>query len=218
MDVDTLIDRLQRFQKALAGSVEPMVTAMERRGTTPFRVLVATMLSLRTRDTVTAVVAEALFARADSPRGILELPLEDLTGLIKPVGFYRTKARQLRETCRRLLSDHAGRVPDELEALLALPGVGRKTANLVLAKGFGKPGLCVDTHVHRIMNRIGAVATRHPDETETVLRQVLPAGWWVAVNDILVAWGQQVCTPLSPFCSRCPINDSCPRNGVARMR
>jgi len=184
----------------------------------PFRVLVACLISLRTKDEVTDVVAPRLLARAPKPSAMARLPVRDIERLIFPAGFYHTKARRLRDLGRTLAEEHGGCVPDTLEGLLELKGVGRKTANLVVTLGFGKPGICVDTHVHRISNRLGFVRTRAPDETERVLRARLPQRWWIPINDLLVAWGREVCTPLSPRCSTCPVSDHCMRVAVERSR
>jgi endonuclease-3 len=137
---------------------------------------------------------------------------------IYPVGFYRTKARQIRAISRIVLDRHGGSVPDSIETLLALPGVGRKTANLTVTLGFGRPGICVDTHVHRIANRLGWVATKTPDDTEAALRLSLPKRWWIPINETLVRHGQQVCKPLSPICSACSVARACPKIGVDRRR
>jgi endonuclease-3 len=184
----------------------------------PFRVLIACLLSLRTQDVTTREAAERLFRGAASPRAVLRLPAARLARLIYPVGFYRTKARVIRGVCRDLLRRFGGRVPDDLDALLSLKGVGRKTANLVVTVGFGKPGICVDTHVHRISNRLGFVSTRTPEQTELALRARLPRRYWIGYNDLLVAFGQNVCRPLSPHCSRCPVSRDCARVGVDRTR
>ena len=138
--------------------------------------------------------------------------------LIYPVGFYRTKARVILGICRNLLERFGGRVPDEIDDLLTLKGVGRKTANLVVTMGYGKPGICVDTHVHRISNRLGYVRTRTPEETEMALRARLPRRYWIGYNDLLVAFGQNVCTPISPRCSTCPVRALCRRVGVKSSR
>jgi len=184
----------------------------------PFRVLISTILSLRTKDETTAAGSRRLFELADTPAAMLNLPEETIARAIFPVGFYRTKARTIHEVCRVLVERHGGRVPASLDELLQLKGVGRKTANLVLTLGFGLPGICVDTHVHRITNRWGYVATRTPEETEMALRERLPAEYWIPMNDWLVTWGQQVCRPISPFCSRCALSRGCGRVGVARAR
>ena len=149
---------------------------------------------------------------------MLDLSAKEIEKLIFPVGFYRKKAENLRTVSRLILKKHGGLVPDDLDLLLELPGVGRKTANLVLTLGFGKPGICVDTHVHRISNRFGYVKTKNPDETEMVLRDKLPVKWWIPINDILVAFGQSLCTPISPWCSKCKVVDYCERVGVTTRR
>jgi endonuclease-3 len=184
----------------------------------PFRVLIACLLSLRTQDTTTGPAAERLFRLADSPAAMGRLSPRTIERAIYPVGFYRTKARVIREVCRDLLDRFGGRVPADLDALLTLRGVGRKTANLVVTVGHGLPGICVDTHVHRISNRLGFVRTRTPEETERALRARLPRRHWIGYNDLLVAFGQNVCRPLSPRCSACPAAARCPRVGVVRAR
>jgi endonuclease III len=184
----------------------------------PFRVLVACLLSLRTQDTTTGPAAARLFALADTPRAMLALSARRIERAIYPVGFYRTKARVILRLCRDLLDRFDGRVPDDIDQLLTLHGVGRKTANLVVTMGFDKPGICVDTHVHRISNRLGYVRTRTPEETETALRARLPRRYWIGYNDLLVTFGQNVCAPVSPKCSVCPVRSLCPRVGVRRAR
>jgi endonuclease-3 len=181
-------------------------------------VLIACILSLRTQDTTTGPAAARLFAVADTPAAMLRLPAARIAKLIYPVGFYRTKATAIRGICRDLLARFQGRVPDTIDALLTLKGVGRKTANLVVTIGFGKPGICVDTHVHRISNRLGYVRTRNPEETEMALRGRLPRRYWIGYNDLLVAFGQNVCTPISPRCSTCPVSGLCRRVGVTSAR
>jgi endonuclease-3 len=184
----------------------------------PFRVLVACILSLRTQDTTTGPAAARLFARANTPSAMLALSPRTIERLIYPVGFYRTKARVIRGLCRDLLDRFGGRVPDDIDALLTLKGVGRKTANLVVTMGYGKPGICVDTHVHRISNRLGYVRTGDPEATEMALRARLPRRFWIDYNDLLVAFGQNVCTPISPRCSTCPVSALCRRVGVTSAR
>jgi endonuclease III len=196
----------------------PIITFIANRGATPFEILVSTILSLRTKDEVTAQAARRLFQEARTPDRILALGEKKLSELIYPVGFYPTKARRLTAISRMILDDHGGRVPDTIEGLLKLPGVGRKTANLVLVEGFKKPAVCVDTHVHRISNRIGYVQTRTPDQTEMALRAKLPRKHWIRYNELLVAFGQVICRPVSPFCSKCPAAAMCPRVGVERSR
>ncbi|MEO2083398.1 MAG: endonuclease III [Desulfurobacteriaceae bacterium] len=196
----------------------PVVTLMSQTERNPFKILIATLLSLRTKDEVTAKAAERLFQVAETPEEMLKLEEEEIASLIYPVGFYRRKAKNIREVCRILIEKYGGKVPDELEELLKLPGVGRKTANLVVTLGFGKPGICVDTHVHRISNRLGYVRTRTPEETEFALREKLPKEYWIEFNDLLVSLGQQICHPTSPRCSNCPVEKFCDKVGVERSR
>ena len=184
----------------------------------PFRVLIACILSLRTQDTTTGPAAARLFALADTPAALLQLTPREIERAIYPVGFYRTKARVILGICHDLLDRLGGRVPDDIDGLLTLGGVGRKTANLVVTIGYGKPGICVDTHVHRISNRLGYVRTRTPEETEMALRATLPRRYWIGYNDLLVAFGQNVCAPISPHCSTCPVRALCPRVGVTSSR
>jgi endonuclease III len=184
----------------------------------PFETLVSTILSLRTKDKVTETASRRLLARAPDPQSLVSLSPVEIEQLIYPVGFYHTKALNLLATCRALLSDYRGRVPRSMEELLRLPGVGRKTANLVLTVGFGDYGICVDTHVHRISNIWGYVRTKNPEETEFALRKKLPRRHWKTFNDILVAFGQNLCVPVSPWCSKCPVACYCPRLGVKRFR
>ena len=195
-----------------------IVTRLAQKRRDPFRTLIGTMLSLRTKDECTAGATERLFHLARTPRTMLRLDAETIARTIYPVGFYKTKAQSILSVCRALLERYGGRVPHEIEELLTLQGVGRKTANLVLTQGFGLPGICVDTHVHRITNRWGYVRTRTPAETETRLREILPPEYWIEINDWLVAYGQNLCTPTSPWCSRCKLAQWCARVGVGRTR
>lgn len=198
---------------------QPIVDAMVQRGRDPFRVLVATLLSLRTKDQVTDQAASRLFARAATPSSLLSLSQDEIASLIYPVGFYTTKAATIHCVCRDLLDRFGGQVPADETALLSLKGVGRKTANLVLSAGFGVDAICVDTHVHRISNRWGYVTTRTPEETETALRRRLPRRHWRVINGLLVAFGQNLCAPVSPWCSRCTLASWwCRRVGVGRSR
>jgi endonuclease-3 len=194
------------------------VTTIAERYKDPFFVLASCLLSLRTKDDVTRAASGRLFARARTPREILDIPLPELEELIFPVGFYRTKAKNLHRVSEILIQEHRAKVPNTLEELLALPGVGPKTANLVLSKGFNIPAICVDTHVHRISNRLGWVETKTPEATCDALKKLLPKERWIEINDLLVPFGQSVCTPISPFCSRCPLAQLCPRRGVQKSR
>ena len=181
----------------------------------PFQVLVATMLSAQTQDPVTLAASSRLFAHAATPSAMLRLDASEIEKLIFPVSFYRNKARHVLATCRQLLDRYGGRVPATMDELLELPGVGRKTANLVLIVAHGSgANICVDTHVHRIANRLGWVRTRTPEQTEQVLYGVVPRRWWASVNLYLVTWGQNVCRPIRPRCRECAAERQCARVGV----
>ena len=209
---------LVRTLRPHRAAVRPTTLAEVERQRDPFRLLVACVISLRTKDEVTAQASARLFAVAATPDAVAALPAEHIAKLIFPAGFYNTKARQIRAIANHILSEHEGRVPADLAALLALPGVGRKTANLVLGLGFSIPAICVDTHVHRISNRLGLVATKTPEQTEHALEHALPQRHWIDINDLLVTFGQNVCHPTSPKCSICPLTSRCPRIDVTRHR
>jgi endonuclease III len=214
VDISGVIRRLRRTRPAW----NPTALAEFADQGDPFRVLIACILSLRTQDTTTGPAAARLFAVADTPERMLELTPARIEKLIYPVGFYRTKAGVILKICRDLLAKFGGQVPDTIDELLTLDGVGRKTANLVVTMGFNKPGICVDTHVHRISNRLGYVRTRTPEETEMALRARLPRRFWIGYNDLLVAFGQNICAPISPKCSGCPVTALCRRVGVTTSR
>ena len=197
---------------------EPIVGVVAKKSRDPFQILIACLLSLRTKDRTTADASRRLFALASDPSSMVRLSLRRIERAIYPVGFYRTKAKHIRAICRRLLTEYNGRVPDSLEDLLTLKGVGRKTANLLVTVGYGKPGICVDTHVHRISNRWGYVKTNSPEETEQALRRKLPRRYWITFNDLLVPFGQNLCQPVSPYCSRCKLVKYCDRVGVTKSR
>lgn len=196
----------------------PIVTLMAETYESPFRVLISCILSLRTQDSTTAKASHRLFAVADTPQAMLQLSAKKIEALIYPVGFYKTKARNILEICRTLVDGYGGGVPDEIDELLKLKGVGRKTANLVVTLGYQKPGICVDTHVHRISNRWGYIKTSTPEKSEFALRRKLPKKYWIEYNDLLVSFGQHLCRPISPVCSRCPVKKYCRRVGVTVRR
>jgi endonuclease-3 len=196
----------------------PAVTIVAQCGRSPFKVLVSCLISLRTKDEVTALASNRLFEKAGTPAEMMRLPVEEVARLIYPAGFYRNKAAQIVDISQRLQCEYGGNTPDEIDELLKFKGVGRKTANLVVTLGFGKAGICVDTHVHRICNRWGFVSTKSPDETESALRQKLPAEYWIPINDLLVAFGQNHCLPVSPRCSTCRLVGMCDRIGVDSSR
>lgn len=213
--VRDLARRLEDFRRTCR--VTTLVDEQET-SRSPFRLLVACVISLRTKDEVTAESSRRLFALADTPRALAALDPSKIADAIYPAGFYNTKAKQLRSIGEILIGQFNSEVPAERRALLDLPGVGRKTANLVLGLGFGIPAICVDTHVHRISNRLGLVETTTPEATEKALQKVLPRDLWIQINDLLVTFGQNRCHPTSPKCTECPIDDLCHRVGVTRFR
>jgi endonuclease-3 len=212
--VRELVQRLEDFRR------ECRVTTLaeEEKTRSPFRLLVACVISLRTKDEVTAEASQRLFAIAPDPYSLADLEVESIAKAIYPAGFYNTKASQLKDIGKILREEYGGEVPASESPLLALPGVGRKTTNLVLGLGFDIPAICVDTHVHRISNRLGLVKTKTPEQTERALNEVLPEDLWVPINDLLVTFGQNRCHPTSPRCTGCPLDDLCPRTGVTRHR
>ncbi len=214
-DIDRIVRTLTRTSRQWNPTA---VGAVAQDSRDPFRVLIACLISLRTKDEVTAEASARLFRLARTPRAMVRLPAARIARAIYPAGFYRTKARTIKGLCRTLLAEHGGKVPDDLERLLGLKGVGRKTANLVITIGYGKPGICVDTHVHRISNRLGIVSTKIPEETEFALRKLLPRRHWIPYNDLLATFGQNLCKPISPLCSTCPVQVICPRLGVTKHR
>lgn len=196
----------------------PVVTLAAETSHDPFKVLVSTILSLRTQDKTTEEASKRLFQLADTPCDMLKLSAEEIEKTIYPVGFYKTKAKTILYLCQELIERYDSKVPDDLDELLKLKGVGRKTANLVVTVGYAKPGICVDTHVHRISNRWGYVKTKTPLETEMVLREKLPRRYWIEDNTLLVGFGQHLCRPISPKCSVCPIEKYCDKVGVQKSR
>jgi len=214
-DIHSTVDHVR---KSVQDAGMPSVSRVARRERDPFHVLVSCLLSLRTQDKTTYKASRDLLQRAGTPTEMLALTEDEIRTIIYPVGFYRRKAFVVRRVSQELLDRFRGGVPQNLEDLLSLTGVGRKTANLVLTLGYGLPGICVDTHVHRIMNRWGYVSTKNPDATEMLLRRRLPAQYWLEINELLVKFGQTICKPLSPWCSRCPLLSDCPRTGVSKFR
>lgn len=209
---------MQLLESAVKAWDTPAVTIISQRDGDPFKVLVSCILSLRTKDTTTGPASLRLFRLADSPEKMQYLDRATIEKAIYPVGFYHTKADQIIEISKLLVEKYGGRVPDSIEELLRFKGVGRKTANLVVTLGFGKPGICVDTHVHRICNRWGYIKTATADETEFRLREILPEKYWLRINDLLVTYGQNICKPVSPICSSCSLYHLCERNNVLKNR
>jgi len=212
-----IVEGLKKLKKAVRKFRTPSVTVIAKKND-PFAVLVSCIISLRTRDEVTKLASARLFTLAKLPAELLKLPNDKIEKAIYPAAFYRKKTKSLKDLCQVLVKEYSGEVPDKLEELLKLKGVGRKTANLTLILGHNKPGICVDIHVHRISNRWGYVKTKSPDETEMVLREILPKRFWKDYNDLLVSFGQNLCKPVSPYCGSCPIEDQCPKIGVNRFR
>jgi len=196
----------------------PIVSHLAESERDPFVILISTLLSLRTKDEVTAEATDRLFALAATPEEMLQVPQAKIARTIYPVGFYRVKAKTIHSTCRELLNRFGSKVPDHLDDLLSIKGVGRKTANLVVTLAYGKDGICVDTHVHRISNRLGYVRTKTPDETEFALRAKLPRRYWIVYNTLMVAFGRKTCKPISPLCSACAVKQYCARIGVTISR
>ena len=212
--IDDIVTILKRENKKY---IVPIVTIVSMTKS-PFMVLISCLLSLRTKDKVTAEASNRLFKLADNPGKMLDLSTKSIEKAIYPVGFYKTKSKRIKEICKTLLDDYGCVVPDEIDELLKLNGVGRKTANLVVTLGYGKLGICVDTHVHRISNRLGLVMTKTPEQTEFALRKTLPQKHWLIYNDLLVTYGQNLCVPVSPWCSKCKIFKYCKRVGVKHFR
>jgi endonuclease-3 len=208
---------IRLIEKQVKDFTVPSVTLVSRRND-PYQVLISCLLSLRTKDKTTIEASLRLFKVADNPKDMVKLTPLRIQKLIYPVGFYRNKSRVIIGASKRILEDFSGRVPDELDELLKLKGVGRKTANLVLGLGYNKPAICVDTHVHRISNRLGWVKTEIPEETEEALRKIVPRPLWIDLNTTIVTFGQNLCFPVSPFCSRCSVFKYCKRTGVTRFR
>ena len=209
--IATIHSRLKQYFETTSS---PVAHFMEVRTLDPFRVLVATILSARTKDQTTTQVTERLFSRIRNLDELDALSVQQIEALIFPVGFFRTKARMLKKLPTAVRNFHGGSIPETIEELVTLPGVGRKTANLVVTEAFNKPGICVDIHVHRISNRLGLLETKSPGDTEKVLRKILPVRYWKTWNRYLVAFGQTLCLPRHPRCGDCPIRSCCARIGV----
>lgn len=207
------------LQIATQDMIEPAATTIIKQyGRKPFLVLISCILSLRTKDAVSLAASQRLFSHAQTPQKLLSLPSETIEKLIYPTGFYRQKTKQMKALCAILVEKHTGAVPQTEEELLALPGVGPKTAALVLSMGFDIPAICVDTHVHRVSNRLGLVQSKNVAETEQQLKELLPEKYWSEFNSLIVMWGQNICVPISPKCSICPLLPLCPQIGVTLRR
>ncbi|MGE0268480.1 MAG: endonuclease III [Candidatus Omnitrophota bacterium] len=214
-NIDTVILNIREQMKGLP---DPSVTLVGKRWKSPFLVLISCIMSLRTKDETTLPASERLFKLADTPETMIKLSASQIEKAIFPVGFYKTKARTILGICKDIIEKFNHKVPDDIETLLTMKGVGRKTANLVLTEGFNIPAMCVDTHVHRISNRFGYIQTKSPEETEWALRKKLPKKHWIDYNALLVTWGQNVCKPVSPLCSRCSVSRYCAKSNVTISR
>jgi endonuclease III len=208
---------IKLIKEQIKSCIAPSLTRISKKNDA-YQVLISCLLSLRTKDKTTFAASQRLFKIAHKPASMLKLTAGRIQKLIYPVGFYRNKSRVILNLSKKLLEDFSGRVPDSLNALLRLNGVGRKTANLVLGLGFGIPAICVDTHVHRIANRLGWVKTNNPEATEFALQKIIPQRDWIELNTVLVTFGQNLCSPLSPFCSKCDVSKLCARKGVDKSR
>jgi endonuclease III len=215
--VNKILRILRLIEKQVKGFQVPVVTEVSKKKD-PYQVLISCILSLRTKDKTTTEASTRLFKVADNPKDMVKLSASRLGKIIYPVGFYRNKAKVIIGASRKIIKDFKGWVPRTLDELLAIKGVGRKTANLVLGLGYNIPAVCVDTHVHRITNRLGWVKTKTPEETEKALEKIVPEDYWIDLNTILVTFGQNICVPVSPFCSRCLVYKFCKRINVTRSR
>lgn len=209
---------IQKLSSYFQNENLPSVSKIKEEGASVFEILISTIISARTKDEVTYKVSRRLFSVANNPEKLSLLNEDQIASLIYPAGFYKVKAKNIKRTSQILYENYNSKVPEKMEELLKLPGVGRKTANLLLAVGFNKEGLCVDTHVHRISNRLGVVKTSSTYETEMALRLILPKSYWEIYNRLLVTFGQNICTPISPFCSKCVLTRYCKRINVKKSR
>ncbi len=209
---------MRDIEKAFQNYDVPIITLMATREESPFKILISTILSARTKDEVTSEASKRLYQEVHTPKELANMDIKKIEKLIYPVGFYKTKAKNIKKTAQFLIEDYQGKVPSTMEELLELPGVGRKTANLVLGEAFKKDAICVDTHVHRISNRLGILKTKTPHETEMDLIKFLPREYWITYNTFLVGHGQSTCNPISPFCSRCSVKKYCKQVDVKTKR
>lgn len=214
-----VITVLTLLREATKGYPKPMSDLIVKDfGRDPFLILISCLLSLRARDVMTYPISKKLFEKVRTPKELVQFPLGDLEELLRPIGFYKKKARTIKEVSKELITRFDSKVPSALDELLSIKGVGIKTANLVLGQAFLVPALCVDTHVHRLANRLGWVSTRNPEATERELQKIVPKEYWIELNHLFVMWGQNICVPLSPWCSKCVLNSICPKIGVTKKR
>ncbi|MCX8093005.1 MAG: endonuclease III [Candidatus Goldbacteria bacterium] len=209
---------IKKVKQSIKKYEQPVLERFNKKLNDPYWVLISCLLSLRTKDETTEIATKNLYKAAKTPQQILKLPVKKLKKIIYKTGFYNNKAKAIINVTKKILEEFNGKVPNNLKDLLSLPGVGRKTANLVLTVAFNKMGICVDTHVHKICNRWGYVKTKTPDETEMELRKILPKKYWKKINNYLVLFGQNICLSISPLCSKCPVEKYCPKIGVIYRR
>lgn len=214
-DIEKIIKNLDKESKNWN---VPVVTLIAMQSKNPFKVLLSTIISLRTKDEVTIEASKRIYKLLEKPQDIVNVSIGKIENAIYPCGFYKRKAIQIYDICDRLNKEFNSIVPKDIDTLLTFKGIGRKTANLILSEGYQIPAMCVDVHVHRISNRIGFIKTKNPDESEVELRKKLPKRYWIRYNSLLVAFGQQICRPVSPFCSKCPIINLCQRKNVDKFR
>ncbi|MFC1894764.1 endonuclease III domain-containing protein, partial [Candidatus Dependentiae bacterium] len=210
--INVLSQKMYGFEPTL---IEKIISSYEK---DPFIILICCLLSLRSKDTVTIHVCKELLEKATTPQEILKLSTDELEKITYKIGFYKNKSKVLHKVSRELLNKYCGKVPKNAEDLLNLPGVGRKTANLVLGMAYNISAICVDIHVHRISNRLGVVKTKTPEESEPALQKIVPKKYWIELNNLFVRWGQNICTPTSPKCSKCAIKKFCNRIGIKKSR
>ena len=218
MNEKDLIDIIKILRKEIKKWDVPVVSLVSKAHKDPFSILISTVISLRTKDEVTLKSFNKLFSKAKSPKEMLKLKEEEMAELIYPAGFYKTKGKNIRKICEILIEKYKGKVPNSMEKLLELPNVGRKTANLVISVGFDGDGVCIDVHNHRILNRFGFLKTKNPEETEYEVRKRVDKKYWRELSFLLVAYGQHICRPISPYCSKCLIKKKCKRRGVEVSR
>lgn len=215
--------RIKKILKILHDQTKPFVSPainqiISEFGHDPYLILISCLLSLRTKDVVSVEVSRTLFYHARTPQGLLAIPIAELERLLYSIGFFRAKTRIIRSVSQELLDRFHGAVPQTEKELLSIKGVGQKTAHAVLSYAFNIPALCVDTHVHQIANRLGWVVSKTAEQTERALKDIVPKSNWIELNYLLVMWGQNICTPISPFCSKCAIAHLCPKIGVRKSR
>ncbi|MBU5688386.1 MAG: endonuclease III [Candidatus Aenigmarchaeota archaeon] len=216
MNMNKIDKIIKILRKETRKYIKPAMDQIKDTNYSPYKILISCLLSLRTKDSVTIEASKRLFSLADTPEKMVKIDLKEIEDAIKPSNYYKTKAKRIKEISKTLIEKYNGKVPDQFDELIKLKGVGRKTANIVLTHAFGKNAIAVDTHVHRISNRLGLVKTKTPHQTEEELKKILPKKYWKIYNDLLVVWGQNICKPVKPLCEKCAIYKYCERVGVLK--